>query len=691
MDAIQYQVIPNANLSKIYFDVVELIKSGIDPVQQPTITKDCIHIQNHDILSFSQALQQIRERGFAQCTCGKKAYSIQDLRKDIRGIVREKFHPLTQIVQVIEGILTHKYQRKKFYTDTIFNNQQNIEHKNFISALYNKYHISNSISTLIKNLGFQGSYYDFWAYCLLDKIKITIPTRILNCQHPACYELTSILRYQQNCGQNRQDVEMVTDINDQSIVFHCHYPGCENKIDISTFSLMLNSLFIDQELLDILNSAPSIQFKFQYDLKKNTFKNDFQNKDLYIQDISPNFDDATYKSIMLQIQSIIQLNLSDDIQTKLNQQKYQVRKINLTDPINSKQVEFPVRCIKCPDFNRCADIRSYVAYFFKEKKSQLRSTSIQCPICKNVLQTSTGQLNNLIYFDQNIISRMFKDSSINDNKLFDYDGKQYMLDEFLSKQKFSKKSYTQILKQKKDSNGEFIKEVKFSALKCTVNPNRRLQYPLIIKNCKKNSYIDFESFYEKLAECQFQIPAEGLQLCRCQEYCSQYPVKKFTTSVFYHEALGEALQQLRKDNVYPEKFKYNFEEGKFILVYQRQNSSEADSGFDRTIINEGRFNVGFIDLLTDQEYQEAFQPRIVMGRQQQLIQMSQNITENLQAVHTARGLEINVDQEVERINNDVNSEMKSYNFKLFSMQVDMNDEQIKINRGQVRSLNYKDQ
>ncbi|CAK71779.1 unnamed protein product (macronuclear) [Paramecium tetraurelia] len=691
MDQIQYEIIPNANLSNIYFDSVELMKSGVDLVQQPTITKDCVHVQCHDLLNFSDAIQQINTRGFAQCSCGKKAYTKQDLRKDIRGFVREKFHSFTQIVQVIEGIWTHKYQRKKIYTDTICNTQQNNEHKHFIRELYNKYHNMNSISTLIKNLGFSGSYYDFWAYCLLDKIKITIPTRIINCQHPACYELTSLLWYQKNCEQNRQDVEMVRNINDQSIIFHCYYPGCENKIDISTLPHMLDRLFIDQELLEILNSAPSIQFKFQYDLKKNEFKKDFQNKDLYIQDISKNFDDATYKSIMIQIQSIIQLNLSEQIQNKLNQQKYQVRKINLCDPLNLKQVEFPVRCIKCPDFNRCADIRSYVAYFFKEKKTQNRSTSIQCPICKNILQTSTGQLNSLIYFDQNIISRMFKDSSINDNKLFDYDGKQYMLQEFLSKQKFSKKSYTQILKQKKDSNGEFIKEVKFSSLKCTVNPNRRLQYPLIIKNCKKNSYIDFESFYEKLVECQFQIPADGLQLCRCQEYCSINPVKKFTTSVFYHEALGEALQQLRKDNVFPEKFKYNFEEGKFILVYQKQQNSETDSGIDRTIINEGRFNVGFIDLLTDQEYQEAFQPRIVMGMQQQLISMSQNIVGNLHAVHTAEGLEINVDEEVERINKDANQDLKNYQFKVVSMMVDMRDEEIRINRGQVRSLNYQQQ
>ncbi|CAD8212704.1 unnamed protein product [Paramecium pentaurelia] len=690
IQTISYDDIPDADLSIISYDLVQLQVNGIESVKQPVITKDCIHVNQQQLLSCQDAVNQIESKNrFVQCLCGKKAESIKHLRKDVRGIAQKLFHNITQFVQVIEGILTHKYSRKKIYTDTISQAPQDASLQNFVRTLYKRYHESNSISNLILKQGFQGSCYDFWAYCLLDKIKIIIPTRIIGCSHPACYELTSLLCYQKQCDLNKDDSRIIRDINDKSIIFHCSYPGCENKIDIQTLPLMLSKLFIDQELLNLLNSAPSIQFKFTYDLKNKRFKKDFQDRDPYILNIHQNLDNATYNSIMVQIQSIIQLNISQEIQEKLNQQKYQIRKINLIDPLNGKQVEFPVRCIKCTDYNRCADIRTYVAYYFKNKKKQGISEQINCPICNNILETKTGLLNNLIYFDQNIISRMFKDSTVNDPKQFDYNGKLYMLEEFLSKQKFSKNTYTSILKQRKNNDGTYVKEVEFNSLKCILNPNRKLQYPLIIKNCQKNSYIDFESFYEKMVECKFKIPEEGLQLCLCQEYCSKNPIKKYTTSLFYHEALGDALQSLKNDGLSPQKFKYNFEEEKFCLVLGNKNTT--DTGIDKKIIQEGRFNAGFIDLLTDEEYMQAFRIKTVMGKEYQIKAMTQDIIKGLQSTHDASGIKIDVDTKVNQMNQTANEDLKKYQFEVTGMSVEMNNDLIKINKGEASSKFYQKQ
>ena len=54
--------------------------------------------------------------------------------------------------------------------------------------------------------------------------------------------------------------------------------------------------------------------------------------------------------------------------------------------------------------------------------------------------------------------------------------------------------------------------------------------------------IDFDTFYEEMVKINFNIEEKGLTFCKCT-FCNRYPITSYIKSIFYHEALGEALRE----------------------------------------------------------------------------------------------------------------------------------------------------
>jgi hypothetical protein len=69
--------------------------------------------------------------------------------------------------------------------------------------------------------------------------------------------------------------------------------------------------------------------------------------------------------------------------------------------------------------------------------------------------------------------------------------------------------------------------------------------------------IDFDTFYEEMIKINFNIEGKGLTFCKCT-FCNSNPIKSYIKSIFYHEALGEALREFKKSKLNVPSFKYDF-------------------------------------------------------------------------------------------------------------------------------------
>ncbi|CAD8081463.1 unnamed protein product [Paramecium primaurelia] len=705
---------------KIKYDTLSLLNLQKVRYKNPALTIYCQHYKF--CFEMQEALQEIEKKKYYQCPyCSSQAKCQTDLVQDWRVKAYQEFNELVEDVTIIKGIMVNKYTGNKTKNFFMIDECSNQFFKMFERASQD-----NSINFLIQkdlekqNLNQQGKI-NFWNFCLLDRVKINIPVRIFGCKHYECYELTSLLLYWQ---QHRQKKEY----------FECNHAGCSSRLRITNNAkiqtsrqsiqtqnqdskqieekeriLDLQTLFsgicIDLDLLNAINKSNPSSFKFYYNKQTKKIEEDInrvndqlndpfifkfyqQNKDLQNKVSFQVFQKLIFQQAMPISQGdLLQEDKKLGKSVALN--KYRNYKVKMIDQYTQLIIEYPVRCKFCKDLTVCMDMRSYIADFIYQKTMN-PFKYYTCPLCKT---QQTGQMfkvliQNYIYLDQNMLSYMFKDMSYTKGtNIFEYKGEQYMLQEFMDRQKITRETYIASLTER---------QVLFKQLFCGVKQDLRIKQPLIIQNCPQKKIVDFKSFYEKLKEINFDLENEELILCKCSS-CYSKPIKSFIGNIYFHEAFHEALNKfyLHKESEQDIEFTYKFTDNEIDSMIIRKtiptknhkikivqnNDAIRDSSNLRNLYGDE----GFLDLMNDEEYQKFFLKTDIEGYAYKAYRMIQNIGQ-IQIYYQQEGIHANVKELVENFNKNVNQDLKKFLFKLSSIQIHLNDDVLNFGK---RTISYQ--
>ncbi|CAD8206532.1 unnamed protein product [Paramecium octaurelia] len=676
-----YQNLPeSAVLETIAYDAdLKVTNTDNKQFKYPTISKVCVHPKT--CFELENILYQIQINGAWKCEECKNICQTDGLCKDFRYKVQMEFNEFVTNIMIIEGKLFNKSSRKARYLNHFSTQQVRVHMK----GLYQRYVATEgSINQIIINelkksqkikTG-TNQRIQYWAFCLQDKVKITIPVRIIGCNHPECYELTSLLQIQSQ---------------KQEQFYVCAYPGCDNprkKIDISTIESLFSSITIDEDLLKIIkkSSLNSMKFNFNYQIQK--FEEDVQRKNGQIVDpIIEKYFDKNKKEIKVpfeefqkQVQSLVAQVCQNDLfkdqpnlEKLLAQHKFRNLEINMKDKLTDMIIEQPVRCKNCTNFSTCLDLKSYACEFIKKKLiSQVEV--FKCPICQTSFQGNMikSMLWNYIYLDQNLIFRMFKDLSYVSTAKFQYLGRQYMIQEFQERQVLTKAEYINALSKKNPNL-----KVEFKSISCSFNKNQKLDIPLLLFKCPLSTVIDFDTLYLQLEKCNFDIE-KGLIFCKCQT-CNTSPIKSLSGQIFYHEAFDYALKKFQQSKNKSTSFSYDFQSDSLT-------NSEAftDTGaFDNISAPK---KMGFLDMLNEEEYQKIFGEKKLEGRTFQILSITQtDVFDGIDIKYNKQGIESNLAERKEQMNNNLKNDqtLKKYNFVIKEMNLQLNDNPI------VHSLNFQ--
>ncbi|CAD8209749.1 unnamed protein product [Paramecium octaurelia] len=709
----------NQNPTEVIFDTFSLF-NPISKVRykNPTLTKGCLH--KNACFEMEDALNKIQNNGLYQCPhCNKVAMSLNDLVEDWRAKAYKEFNEYVEEVTLIKGNLVIKYIRNKTRYMSFFT--QN-EYMNQIQQIFDRATKDTSISSMIKRDLEQQSQnkqqkINFWSFCLQDRVKITIPVRILRCNHYECYELTSLLFYQQ---QNRKKKEFL----------ECNQPGCSNRLKIAhkdytkesdttsnqeiedqekllDIQLLFSGICVDQDLLNAIKISNPSSYKFYYNQQTEKIEEDLnivnnQPVDPFIckfyekhPDLQEKISYQEFKKSISQLAiSVSQGDLLQEDQ-KLSKQvalyKYRNYEVDMKDKFTQLIIEYPIRCKLCTNLEICMDMRSYIAeYIYRKKISPAKPFC--CPLCNQKLSEQILKMNivNYIYLDSNMLSYMFKDTSYtNGTKIFQYQGEQYMFQEFMDRQKIKRENYVAELRERK---------VLFKQLFCIINPNQRIKQPLILQKCPDKKMADFASFYEELKRINFDYENQNLILCRCN-YCNSNPIKTFVGNIYFHEAFYEALnkfykiKEMENDN----EFSYQFEDTEQMSQVIKNRIPTANSKIKLVQNNVGARDAsnlqnvsgeeGFLDLMDDDEYQQIFRKTEIQGYKYHTQSLKQNIG-GIDIDYSQQGIKANVKEAVDKMNQNASQELKKYSFSVTGMTVELNREVFRQNQG---TFTYKQQ
>ncbi|CAD8123104.1 unnamed protein product [Paramecium sonneborni] len=716
--------------------------------QEPVVTKDCV---NHPKFCFEkkEAIQQIMLTKVYKCPiCHKIAKNENDLIQDWRSQAYREFNQYITEVTVIIGIMVNKYVRKqaryqKFFMEDVYQKE--------LKNMFDRISQENSINFLMKN-NLSGSQdqqkkIQFWSFCLLDRVKITIPVRIMGCKHYECYELTSLLFYQQQNYKKKQFLE-------------CTQPGCSNRLKIAHLDyttidkthnlnnvnqtqnnaaqvygewnsnyqvhieeekqkiLDVQALFdgiqIDLDLLNAIKRSHPSSYKFYYNQGTQKIEEDVQiinnkyidpliekyyqsNKELQQRQQFDDFQNSILQSAISVSQGDL---LVEDKQLgkKIALYKYRNYKVKMVDLLTNKIIEYPVRCKFCTDLSVCMDMRSYIADFTYQKK-MFPNKNYTCPLCKtqqkSILIKATIQSN--IYLDSNMLSYMFKDMSYTQGtQVFEYKGQQYMLQEFMDRQKIRREDYIGNL-------------IEFKQLFCIRNPKLRIKEPLVLSKCPQKNVVDFSTFYDELKKIDFDIENKGLTLCKCQS-CNSNPIWTITGNIHFHEPFYEALNKFYKLDNYTQlkKFTYKFQkteeksyikedrmkknEKKIKLIQLNQTEENYDKHKQQTIllrkINQFRNPIQiqeffskdrFINCQNDREYQKLFSKNYFSGYQYEIEQILQNM-DGAEITYEKNGIHLDSNRIIQKVNSNIDNQLNEQQFKANQLSVQMSIDNLKVSK-----------
>ncbi|CAD8182817.1 unnamed protein product [Paramecium pentaurelia] len=671
-----YQSLPDSIILQTisYEPDVKVVDSNNKQFLRPTVSKQCIHPKV--CFEFETIVDKIQQEGYWQCEVCKTVCQQTDLCKDFRYQVNIEFNEFVTNVMIIEGKLFNKSSRKKRYLEHF--TKMNI--KTHLKNLYQRYVATeSSINQIIIreqknsqkiNTG-TNQRIQYWAFCLQDKVKITIPVRIIGCRHPECYELTSLIQLQ---------------VQGQEQFYVCVYPGCDNpkkRIDISTIDSLFNSLSIDEDLLQIIKKSSPSSMKFIFNYQTQKFEEDvFREKGRIIdptinnfyqknsKDINISFDEFQ-KQVQQQVAQICQNDLfveCPQLEKELSSYKFRNLEINMKDQLTDMIIEQPVRCKYCTNFSKCLDLKSYACEFIK-KKLRKNTDKFKCPLCQTEFKVSLAScaLSTNIYLDQNLLFRMFKDLSYIQTQKFSYLGQQYMIQEFQERQVLTKADYINSLKQK----GSSLK-IEFKTIFCSLNKNQKLSIPLLLQNCPNKLVIDFQTLYQQMEQCNFKLD-NGLILCKCSS-CNTNPIKKLAGQIFYHEAFDYALKKFYQSKSNQISFSFDFMNDNLT-----QSQAVADSSALQNITTPQR--MGFLDMLNDEDYQNIFGKKLLEGRTFQILNITENLFDGIDVKFNQEGVQNNLQEKKDSMNQIFKNDqtLSKFKFEIKGIQLQLNDNPILSN------------
>ncbi|CAD8185766.1 unnamed protein product [Paramecium octaurelia] len=640
----------------------------------PVLTLKCIHIKY--ATNLETVLDEINLKGLFVCECKNTANHPSQLQKDIRWGANEEINEIFDEGTVIHNKLFHNFQRARRYnaalTDQIV-----------LSSLKKLLEQQNSriISKILQRQGqnFQNQKnIIFKAICLLDSVSLNIPVRFNNCEHPECYDLASLLVYLKENSKIQGQA-------DKLIQFQCKQRTCQVKVDISTVKNLFDNIYIDKELLKLIQKGlPSI-YKYIYNPNSQQIQQDFliQSKIIVDRQIYQRYQQEVNQQALAsneayqQFQKLVMefahsiLQRTSIVQTEQKLRLFKYKEFEVQPMI--EKIEQPARCINC-HISQVMELKYLLSDFQKQKdlyKQQIRP--LICPLCQNN-HKYTVYIPNVIYFDKNLFDAQEQGFLEKSGEIHIYNGKKLMKEEFQQKQKVELEEFKKILQNENQNQ-----VCTFTQLYCCSNPAIRISWPLVLKNCPEQRIVDFESFYNRIQQLDVKNYHEKcLKFCNCQ-YCSDNPFsfEEIVFNVYYHEAFYIALTQFNKSKLKfePYQFTYDFQSNRIIEESIHTISSKS------IIINEKSFIKGFKTI--QDEYQAMFDQKQIQGYQYQIV--SNQLTTQFAIIENTREGYIGESKtQLKEINEKIqnNKVAKQYRFEIDKTEFQTNGF-IKLARGNV--------
>ncbi|CAK63060.1 unnamed protein product (macronuclear) [Paramecium tetraurelia] len=581
------------------FTEIKLTDHNNERYLYPVLTSKCKHIKY--ATNLEEVLNAINISGFFKCECNNLARHPSQLQKDIRWDANEEINEIFDDGLVIHNKLFHHFKRARRY-NTALTDQFVLSSLKILLEQQNSNNIIQIFQRMMQNYQTQKPIY-FKAMCLLDLVSLNIPVRFFGCQHPECYDLASLLVY-----YNENSIYQSS--SDKLKQFKCKQRTCQVKVDISTVQKLFDNIYIETELLKIIQKGlPSI---YQYSYNPNTRQ---IQQDIVLQDnaiVDPQIQcrylqenknvpasNEAYQKYQKQVTEyahvILQRTSIVKAEQKLRLFKYKIFVI----PAIIENIKQPARCINC-HVSQVMELKYLLSSFQTQKdlyKQQVKQ--LKCPLCEKMFNYNSF-IPNVVYFDKNLFDAFDQGFLEKSGQTYVYDGKKLMKDEFLQKQKVELIEFKKHLQ--KDNENQICT---FTQLYCCSNPAIPISLPLILKNCPEQRIVDFESFYYSIQQLEVDnYEKQCLKFCNCQ-YCSNHPFsfEELAFNVYFHEAFYIALTQFNKSKSKnkPDQFTYDFKSNRII------EESVHSKSIKSIHINIKSFYQGFTSL-QDDKYKENFLP-----------------------------------------------------------------------------------
>ncbi|CAD8099143.1 unnamed protein product [Paramecium sonneborni] len=577
----------------------------------PVFGKQCNHFGDK-FIDLQNAVDGFnsQERQYQCPHCDQIYKEISDFTPhDLFKKIQNEFHPQTNTISIVHGILvSHIKRNKKRFGDPLISDKI----KNSIIDLltqreddpFQKASQSTTLAQLDQRLKTEFQI-QFQSMCLLDNVNINIPVRHKDCKHIQAYELTSLISYQIENYRDQKNNQLKQ--RDTVRYLKCQQSGCHSIFPLYSEIDLINSLVVDFQFLQTIKKAyPGNQLYIINKTINNEIlltdwiSNSTNTKDKFIYqywaqkenkiELEKLFSyDEFQRNVLEKMATIMNLEQPKAIKEKINQYKNSICWMKLKDYSN-QMVEYPTRCVNCPipkplgekqqdiiepqqdnikPLNNW-DIRTFIAYIIhKKKKAEVKKQNtekLKCPLCENEFKKNLVQMqfnNELIFYDAQLYQKMqnrLSDIKYEPDNLFEYRGKDYLLENFKNLWKYSVEDFLN------DENVSENGKIQYKTIKCHNFRDLYLKNPLINFKCKNQIRFNFDYFYKKFQENNFQFK-NGIKLCQCQETECEL-VTEIEGQLYYDHVYNEAYKNKPTHCNCDQGFEYDLKNKKFRELKQ---------------------------------------------------------------------------------------------------------------------------
>ncbi|CAD8101698.1 unnamed protein product [Paramecium primaurelia] len=564
----------------------------IRQIKVPVCIEDCNHeiFDLYDIFLYKEQVQ---------CkNCKKKAtkknikreefyskiiYSMSEKCFSCSIIGQLFFHSFSKDIQTKARELLQNTEYKQLFIDVV-KSSENPSKRNQIKAILLE-EIDKKQRELTQNNNIHiNRIVEFPFQCLINCQKIIIPIYLNECKHLDCYEFTSILKL-------INDNKKLPEIYQRKFV-KCFKLNCKTQIHLDINQLKQQLIFPYE-----LASAISKDYPFSMKLVWDFQKSGFEYQKIKIQDFLQNQvlkttlqnEPTIDYQILILLKKIINKEMSNQLQNKLNFSKYKV---------NLNQIQFPCRCIYC-ELQNVKDIEEFILQHINQSKSN----SFTCPGC-NYIHYNYGSLEKIIYFDRYLYNAQLKKQ---DHQQFEYNKDD---DKF---QKFF------FLHQQID-----FKQVKINYSKNNIYPysnqfcalsSKKIKQPLTLIFCKEKRTVELKSLKKFLEKNQFSFynfPNCNCTFCKAKE---SLEITDFYYDPIYYQILAIPFQDQKLNEHIKTQLTSQYFDNKRVTDEIPQIKKIAQQ-YNEQINNEQK---------KEKEEQQFQQQQQLLYQQQQLQQQHQQI------------------------------------------------------------------